>query len=321
MKDKTFINSMKESADRTPEVIEAMEKQALASEFGKETVIDVLEQSPMQSLNSRLAGVLTINKDSFFEKVPTADGTEIDVTKKTYAFRNPIGKRTSMTIYDASIIESMEKIGHALHGKDILTYAICKEFSKIAESGKLENMGFKTIAEFGKAVYALETSTVNHYARIGATFINDDYSIKQGLPELSVSHFIELSSKVEDGDITPIIELYADGTLVDGMSTKKIRETLKSISSGAIEDKGETASSDTTSATSTTNENTAEIIATDTEMNELKANFDSQVVIGKIINACTVIESLFGMLNEHEINAIGYSDNLDSIKALAKALL
>jgi hypothetical protein len=117
-------------------------------------------------------------------------------------------------------------------GKAILTYAICKEFSKIAESGKLENMGFKTIADFGKAVFGLETSTVNHYTRIGSTFINDDYTVKAGLPDLSVSHFIELSSSVQNGDITPIIELYQNGTLVDGMSTKRIRETLKSLSSG-----------------------------------------------------------------------------------------
>lgn len=272
-----------------------------------------------QNLNTRLSDVLTINPTSFYETIESADGTALEVTKKTYNFINPIGKRTSMTIYDASIIESMEKIGHALHGKALLTYAICKEFSKIAGSGKLENMGFKTIAEFGKSVYGLETSTVNHYTRIGETFINDDYSVKNGLPELSVSHFIELSSSVVDGDITPIIELYSNGTLVDGMSTKKIRETLKSLSSPALEDKTEQSSEQSTS--SANSENTATIVPTESEMSELSANFDVQVAVGKIINACTVIESLFKMMNEHEINAIGYDDNINSIKALAKALL
>lgn len=273
--------------------------------------------NPMESLNSKLANALAIDTNSLFTTIDTADGGKLEVTKKTYQFANPIGKRDSLTVYDTSVIESMEKISHALHGKAILTYAICKEFSKIAASGKLENMGFKTIADFGKAVYGLETSTVNHYTRIGATFINDDYSVKAGLPDLSVSHFIELSSSVQDGDIKPIIELYANGTLVDGMSTKRIRETLKSLSSGtAIEDK-----SSTTSTTKESNPNSGESIPNTSDVTELEAHFDSQVVIGKIISGCTVIEQLFDMLSKNEIEAIGYAEHIDALKAIAKTLL
>lgn len=273
--------------------------------------------NPMQSLNSKLANALRIDTDSMFTTIDTADG-KLEVTKKTYQFANPIGKRDSMTIYDTAIIESMEKISHALHGKAILTYAICKEFSKIAESGKLENMGFKTIADFGKAVYGLETSTVNHYTRIGSTFINDDYSVKAGLPDLSVSHFIELSAQVQDGDITPIIELYQNGTLVDGMSTKRIRETLKSLSSGnAIEDK----SSNSITSTTSTTQNSGETLPNDSDVTELEAHFDAQVVIGKIIGGCTVIEQMFDMLNKNEVKAVGYAEHIDALKAIAKALL
>lgn len=279
----------------------------------KGVVID--SSNSMSSLNEKLSNALSIDTNSLFTTIKTADG-ELEVTKKTYQFANPVGKRDSMTIYDTSIIESMEKISHALHGKAILTYAICKEFSKIAQSGKLENMGFKTIADFGKAVYGLETSTVNHYTRIGTTFINDDYTVKAGLPDLSVSHFIELSSTVnEDGDITPIIELYSNGTLVDGMSTKRIRETLKSLSTGnSIEQKEDSSSTATTP-------NTGESIPSDSEVSELEAHFDSQVVIGKIMSGCSVIEQLFEMLNKNDIKVIGYADNLDAIKAIAKALL
>lgn len=281
-----------------------------------EVVAEVVTEVPnnMSDLNRRVVEALTVDSEALFETIQTGDG-ELVVTKKTYNFTNPIGKRNSMTIYDMSIIESMEKITHALHGKALLTYAICKEFSKIAESGKLENMGFKTISEFGKAVYGLETSTVNHYARIGSTFINDDYTIKAGLPDLSVSHFIELSSQVQNNDITPIIDLYASGTLVDGMSTKKIRETLKTLATPQLE------TSKVEREEKVKDGNVADVVPNDSDIQELQANFDSQVVIGKIINACTVIDSLFKMLNEHEVNAVGYSDNLDSIKALAKALL
>jgi hypothetical protein len=287
-----------------------------ASEDNAKFVESVVVSNPMDSLNHKLASALTIDTNSLFTTIDTADG-KLEVTKKTYQFANPIGKRDSMTIYDTAIIESMEKISHALHGKAILTYAICKEFSKIAESGKLENMGFKTIADFGKAVYGLETSTVNHYTRIGATFINDDYSVKAGLPDLSVSHFIELSAQVQDGDIKPIIELYQNGTLVDGMSTKRIRETLKSLSSGnAIEDK-----SSNTATTTNGTANTGETIPNDSDVTELEAHFDAQVVIGKIIGGCTAIEQMFDMLNKNDVKAVGYAEHIDALKAIAKALL
>ena len=287
----------------------------------KELIPTVAELNEMNrvadtiSFNERVAKSLEVNLDTVTDTIKTGDNKEIEVVKKTYQLANPVGKRTTVTIYDMSIIESMEKIGNALHAKSILTYAICKEFSNIAKSEKLENLGFKNVAEFGKAFYGLETSTVNHYVRIGETFINDDYTVKNGLPDLSASHFIELGSLVKDGDISPIIELYATGTLVDGMSTKKIRETLKVLNGTALEDnfsKDEKTESP---------KNTADVIPSESEVQELKVNFDSQVVIGRIINACTIIDEMFTLLNEHEINAIGYAEKLDSVKAIAKALL
>ena len=280
----------------------------------KKTEMNILSNESL-SFNDRISQSLVVNLDTVTDTIKTGDNKEIEVVKKTYQLANPVGKRTSVTIYDMSIIESMEKIGNALHAKSILTYAICKEFSNIAKSEKLENLGFKNVAEFGKAFYGLETSTVNHYVRIGETFINDDYTVKAGLPELSASHFIELGSLVKDGDISPIVELYATGKLVDGMSTKKIRETLKVLNGSLIEDKS------SKEEKAETQNNTADVIPSESEVQDLKANFDSQVVIGRIINAFTIIDDLFTLLNDHEINAIGYSEKLDSVKAIAKALL
>ena len=267
------------------------------------------------SVIDRLGNALAININDYYEKVPTKDG-ETEISKKVYEFANPIGKRTQITMYDMSIIESTEKISKALHGRSILNYVICKEFSKIAESGKLENMGFKNIAEYGKAIFGLETSTVNHYARIGKAFINDDYTVKAGLPELSVSHFIELNSLVgEDGDISAIIELYQTGKLVDGMSTKKIREVLTASKTPQIEDKSSEAKEDKSSEAK---ENS---VVTASNVEEYRVNFDKQVVVGQILNTCNIISQLFSVLSENNVTATGYEDSLEVIKNLAKELL
>ena len=271
----------------------------------------------------RLGNALAINLDDYYEQVPTKDGTT-EISKKVYEFANPIGKRTQITLYDMSIIESTEKISKALHGRSILNYVICKEFSKIAESGKLENMGFKNIAEYGKAIFGLETSTVNHYARIGKAFINDDYTVKAGLPELSVSHFIELNSLVgEDGDISAIIELYQTGKLVDGMSTKKVREIVNAVKNPQIEDKSskgnESKSSEAKEDKST--EASANSVVTASNVEEYRVNFDKQVVVGQILNTCNIISQLFSVLSENNVTATGYEESLEVIKNLAKELL
>lgn len=271
----------------------------------------------------RLGNALAININDYYEEVPTKDGTT-EISKKVYEFANPIGKRTQITVYDMSIIESTEKISKALHGRSILNYVICKEFSKIAESGKLENMGFKSIAEYGKAIFGLETSTVNHYARIGKAFINDDYTVKAGLPELSVSHFIELNALVgENGDISAIIELYQTGKLVDGMSTKKIREVLTASKNPQIEDKSSKEKEDKSSKGNDdkTNETSANSVVTTSNVEEYRVNFDKQVVVGQILNTCNIISQLFNVLSENNVTATGYEDSLEVIKNLAKELL
>ena len=275
------------------------------------------------SVIDRLGNALSINMNDYYEKVPTKDG-ETEISKKVYEFANPIGKRTQITLYDMAIIESTEKISKALHGRSILNYVICKEFSKIAESGKLENMGFKNIAEYGKAIFGLETSTVNHYARIGKAFINDDYTVKAGLPELSVSHFIELNSLVgEDGDISAIIELYQTGKLVDGMSTKKIREVLTASKNPQIEDKSSEAKEDKSSEAKEdkSTEASADSVVTASNVEEYRVNFDKQVVVGQILNTCNIISQLFSVLSENNVTATGYEESLEVIKNLAKELL
>ena len=271
----------------------------------------------------RLGNALAINLNDYYEEVPTKDGTT-EISKKVYEFANPIGKRTQITVYDMAIIESTEKINKALHGRSILNYVICKEFSKIAESGKLENMGFKNIAEYGKAIFGLETSTVNHYARIGKAFINDDYTVKAGLPELSVSHFIELNALVgENGDISAIIELYQSGKLVDGMSTKKIREVLTTSKNPQIEDKSSEAKEDkhTEAKEDKSSEAKENSVVTASNVEEYRVNFDKQVVVGQILNTCNIISQLFNVLSENNVTATGYEDSLEVIKNLAKELL
>ena len=289
-------------------------------------------------VTTNMAKALAFNEDDAYTEIARKDGTTVEIVKQVFEFKEPIGNRNQLTIMDMDIIKSVKTIQGAINVRKMSNYIICKEFSRINESGKLENMGFKTIGEFGKALFGLETSTVNHYARIGTLFITDDYEVNPLLPQLSVSHLLELES-YENGDVEKISELFQNGTLSDGMSTKKIREVLKSLSENAIEDKngndensndnstGDTGSNSTVSTTdnsSSDSDTTSQSSSTEPtaeSVEQLSASFDKQIVVGKMLNYCEVIEQLFGLLKEHDIEVVDYNTPIDAIKAMVQALL
>ena len=161
----------------------------------------------------------------------TATGiTEVgDKVMKEYRFTSPLGKRETLKTFDGEVIASTEKIAAALTGQKILTFVVCKELANLNNKETLAKMGFKTISEYGKALFGFQKATCNLYAKVGRVFINDEYKLKSDvLPSsLTVGHLIELSSYVgEDDNITDIENAYINGELNDGLSTKKLREAL-----------------------------------------------------------------------------------------------
>lgn len=243
------------------------------------------------------------------EEKTTTNGN-VAVTRK-YQLVNKKGNKSTLTITDSALIESIDKINMATRASNVMGYVICREMAKIADSGKLESMGFKNIAEFGKCAFGFATSTCNHYAKIGRNFITDEYKVKDGLPDLSISHFIELNAKVgNDGDISHIVDMYLNGELVDGMSTKALRTAL--LKADKVID---------TIATETETENGATIESTTESTTESKTesktvkSFDSQVEIQKALDSISRFIDAYQALIDN-----GYTP-LDSWKDTVAALV
>lgn len=246
------------------------------------------------------------------------------VVQKKYDFAVKLGSRVSMTLSDPELITSVEKILLAEKGKKVMGYVICKEMARIADSGKLEKMGFKTVSEFGKAMFGFETSTCNHYVRIGRNFITDDYKVIDGLPELSISHFIELNKFVgENGDVSDIVDMYLEGTLVDGMSTKDVRKAL-TAKSNVIEGEASVVEESGNSDSGKTEEKKAESGKSEGEKKaESSGNetFDVNVECGKALNAISAFAEAMTKLNANGIQVSGYEDKLSVLADMVKALL
>lgn len=258
------------------------------------------------------------------------------VVQKKYDFAVKLGTRVSMTLSDPELITSVEKILLAEKGKKVMGYVICKEMARIADSGKLEKMGFKTPAEFGKAMFGFETSTCNHYVRIGRNFITDDYRVIDGLPELSISHFIELNKYVgEDGDTSDIVDMYLDGTLVDGMSTKDVRKALVAksttvdadTSSSDESDKEESSPESDNRSTPATGSKSAPATgsksapATSQLADSEKLGFDVNVECGKALDALAKFSEAMATLNANNIQISGYEDKVSMLADMVKALI
>ena len=253
----------------------------------------------------------------------TKDGAII--ASKEYKFLNPIGKRTTLKTFDKSIIESTEKIGMALYGQNVLTFAVCRELAKMDDKSKLDSLGFKNIGEYANALFDISRVTATQYARIGKVFINDDYKIASDiLPSgLQKGHLLELLTMVsDDGDISEVENLYLDGTLTDGMATTQIRKVVKDWKNGtlAIETTGaEIPELEDKNGKSEKSKNVSRETSEKTESSS--SEFDVQIEVGKILSACNSITESFDILNRHEFNVGGYEKALDTIRALAQAML
>lgn len=286
---------MGKNNNNSTQVVEQVSNEELKA-VTETPVIDI----NMTAITNQLSSALTLDTSNYFTKLDNGS----DIIQKEYKFINPVGKKDKMVVYDMELIESIEKINASVYGKDILSYVICKELAKINASDKLKKYGFNSIADYAKANHGFESSTTNHYVRIGNTFINDDYSIKKGLPKLGIAHLIELNSLVdENGGIDSIINLYVEGTLVDGMSTKLIREVVKNIKSGTtIEDKSksteEVSNSDNTSTKIETSENSTPIV---NEVETLGKSFDNKVAVAQILGHCNSIEAIVEIMARNDI--------------------
>lgn len=171
------------------------------------------------------------------------DGNEISIVKKTVRFEIAKGKRAQVDISNPDIINSVDKINAARHGVDIMAYVICRELANLqGHEEELQKMGFDDVADFGRSVFGYSRNTVNQYVRVGKAFILPDYSVMPALPStISVSAMLEILAYVQkDGgalDVQLLSNLYSNGILADGMSTKSIRDSLlKWSQSNALEE-------------------------------------------------------------------------------------
>lgn len=269
-----------------------------------------------KSIQSRIDGAFSLipASDTSLSEVKTAKTT---AASATYELVNPIGKKTEYMVTDGGLIRSIEIIKRAVWIQRVVGYATCRELARIDDSGILETMGISKIADFGKAFFGFEPSTVNHYVRIGRMFIEDvtdengnvtSYKVKDGLPMLSISHFIELNAFAAEKGVDAVIDLYLEGELTDGMPVKKLREKLQEIKntialpegSATVSDadggeNGESVSHDTDDSSKSDDTEKSDD-SSKSDISDVDGEVNSNIVIAHIMEALQVIKSNAALL-------------------------
>lgn len=306
----------------------------------KESVktMETMETMETTDIIQRYSNVWNYDKSENYVQYEKSDGTMGEVTKRTFDLTEKIGNRTTLTVTDEKIIDLIMQIKCAQRMESMSKFITCRNLHKLNDKETLKKLGFKNIGEYAKAVHGIESSTANHYARIGKFFINDKFELHPALPDLSVSHLIELESYASDAngniDIEVIIDLYQQGTLTDSMSTKKVRETLKQLRCGGIEQNDDTTSDDNSTDNKSDNDNSSKADnevttgnhneTTETRENNsynLELDFDRQRVVGKMYSQCEDISNGFIALANNDIEVKGYKEHIDALFEMLKALM
>ena len=249
------------------------------------------------------------NMDKFTE-VKAGDGKL--AVKRVYDFVNTVGKRDQLTTFDPEVIRITETIAKAIMHREKSSFIICRELYHMKESGKLKTLGFKNVGEYGKAMFDLAPLTCNQYARIGEYFINDEYNIVGDMPRLSVSHYIEMLSFIEKkgGSMDELRDMFLNGTLTDGMSTKDIRIALNA----AKEKKStvETSFSDSTDSNDSTD-------STDSTDSSEAVTFDKAATLQKGLDAIQTLYRVSETLKANGID-VNFTSSLDEVMEGIKSL-
>ena len=279
-------------------------------------------QATIEKAMSNEVSQLTTDKASEVD----AGGGKIAI-RRVYDFINKVGKRTQLTTFDPEVIRITETIAAAILHREKSSFIICRELHKMKESGKLKAMGFKNVGEYGKAMFDLAPLTCNQYARIGEIFIDDEYNIVGDMPKMKVSHYIEMLSFIEKngGSMDELRQMFIDGKLSDGMSTKDIRLALnaakekgKAIETTFADSADSADSTDSTdSADSTDSEDSTD--STDSSDSADSVKFDKSAELQKGLDAIQVLFRVSENLKNHGIT-VSFNEALDAVMDGLKSL-
>ena len=185
-----------------------------------------------ERVNNLTTAMIKPDMKPFFKDITGEGG----VTIRDYALKVELvnGKKgvNEITLKDPALIEGVRRFQEAdamgrlvSYGKAYALYSMKRALPT------LNSMGYKTVGDFAYAVFGLKRETVNKQIRAAEYWINPDLTLREFPENTALSTMMEALPYVMDNNGKfiegRIATLYAEGTLVDGMSQNKLDAALK----------------------------------------------------------------------------------------------
>ena len=206
----------------------------------------VMDRSRLQAYLERMKAN-TLPDEAYVKVGENSDGSEVTMVAPVFKYAIEKGKKTEIQITDKNVAQIMYDLQAAHGAQGEIRMYIARKLVKLSEyDDVIKRMNFDSAIDLYCTVFGVSKDKASKDLRIGRYFLQGDeigqISFVPCIPaHWGMSHVQELLQylpKNEQGEVdetrvvSTMVEWVSNGTLADGMTTKKIREALKALPSG-----------------------------------------------------------------------------------------
>ena len=269
--------------------------------------------------------------DNAYVKVgENPDGTDMTMVAATFKFAVEKGKKTEIQISDKNVAKVMYDLQNAhLARGEVDKYIARKLYTLSTYDEAIKKMNFDSAIDLYTTVFGVSKDKASKYLRIGKYFINDDMTFNPVIPaNWSMSHVQELlqylpkneGGEVDDAQVIPaVVKWVNDGTIADGMTTKKIREAMKALylPEGGKASKGSKASKGGKDDMKEGEASKGSKSDVDVSVIDRLSDMDIDARVGHALNALDVLSAVFATFDmQEDVRALA-TDSIEALRDMA----
>lgn len=194
-----------------------------------------LVNSTFTDSNALYNAVVARSGESHIEVKKDSDGNEYATA--TYQLKVAKGDRKEITIRNMDIATRIERVNRALATGDVSYFITAKEISNFADTDAIE-LGFENVTSMCTAIFGLAKSTIENYSRLAKYFINDDFTLRGGIPSdtpiSTLNQMLSLVKKEDEqgkADISNVERLFTSGIITPYMKQAEVKARLAKLNS------------------------------------------------------------------------------------------
>lgn len=296
----------------------------------------VMDRTRLQAYIERMKS--TILPDEAYVKVgENPDGSDVTMVAPVFKYAIEKGKKTEIQITDKNVAEIMYDLQAAHGAQGEIRMYIARKLVRLSEyEDVIKRMNFDSAIDLYCTVFGVSKDKASKDLRIGRYFLQGEelgqISFVPCVPaHWTMSHVQELlqylpkneQGEVDDSKVIPtMVEWVSNGTLADGMTTKKIREALRALPSGEGTQEGKKASKKDTKKEEKQGEGKQAQSDVDVSVIDRLEGMPIDARVGHATNGLGVVEAVFNTFtfdNDDDVKL--WKECVETLRTMAHAFI